>query len=313
MDITTFDANCISSACGVTSAAAATASHTDQSSEACEHGDGSEIIALTLKDLKLETEKRLFIKDHQIYTMLSHDNHVWTTSIQTDHKGLLLKFDINKKDECIVIPINGKVTEDGNTLPDSYYGVSLACSGDHVYVGTINGWCLMFPTVVDNDTVPILGKHLSCYYIRSLIVVKKTSLLWISAGDQILFASCANLEFDQDKKGINITDWRVGRLLLSPDEEVVWTVYINGHSISAWSAQKRSIICQFNSQQLLDEEIDVYKSRIASASIVLDTLWVGLVSGHILTVTDTLPQRALIIMTKWCKYWFPYMEEKIIQ
>ena len=126
MDITTFVANCISSAC------VAAASHTDHSSEAwisCEHGDGSEIIRLTLKDLKLETEKRLFIKDHQIYTMLLHDNHVWATSIQTDHKGLLLKFDVNKKDECIVVLINGK---DGNTLPDSDYGVNLACSGDHV-------------------------------------------------------------------------------------------------------------------------------------------------------------------------------------
>ena len=296
MDITTFDANCISTACVAKSAAA---SHSDHISEAwisCEHGDGSEIIALTLKDLKLETEKRLFIKDHQIYTMLSHDNHVWATSIQTDHKGSLLKFDVDKKDECIVVPINGKVTEDGNTVPDGDYGVSLACSGDRVYVGTINGWCLMFPTVVNNDTVPILGKQLSCYYIRSLIVVKKTSLLWISAGDQILFASCTNLEYDQDKKGVNITDWRVGRLLLSPDEEVVWTVHINGHSISAWSAQRRSMICLFNSHQLLNEETDLYKSRIASASVVLDTLWVGLVSGHILAVTATLPQRTLIIM-----------------
>ena len=297
MDVTTIDANCVSSTC--VRHVETSASYIDNSSEAwisCQCGEGSEIIALALQDLKLESGRRYIIEDHQIYAMLSHDHHVWATSIQADHKGSLLKFDGNKKDEYIVVPIKSKVTVDDNTLPDGDYGVSLACSGDHVYVGTISGWCLMFPTDVNNDTVPILAANLSCHYIRSLIVVKKTSLLWVSAGDQILYADCTNLEFDQDKKGVNITDWRVGRLLLSPDEETVWTFHSNGHSISAWNALKRELICPFNSHKLLDEKIDLQKSRIASASVVLDTLWVGLVSGHILAVTATLPLRALIIM-----------------
>ena len=119
-----------------------------------------------------------------------------------------------------------------------------------------------------------------------MILVKKTSLVWVStllsAGDQILFVNPTDLEFDKDKKGENINDYRVGNLLLSPDEEIVWTVHINGHSISAWNAQKQKLICSFNSYKLLDEKIDQQKSRISSASVVLDTLWVGLISGHIL-------------------------------
>ena len=227
--------------------------------------------------------------------MLSHGNHVWATPIQADHKGSLLKFDGNKKEEYIDVPVKCEVTKGDNSLPDGDYGVSLACSDNHVYVGTISGWCLMFPTDVNYDTVPILGEKLSCHYIRSLVVVKKTSLLWVSAGDQILFVNCSNLEFDEDKKGHNV-DWRVGTLLLSPDEEIMWTVHINGHSISAWNAQKRELISPFNSHHLLDKNIDQWKSNIATASVVLDTLWVGLISGHILAVTATLPQRALIMM-----------------
>ena len=285
-----------------TAAAAATASHTDHISEAwisCQCGDGSEIIALTLKDLKLETEKRLFIKDHQIYTMLSHDNHVWATSMQAGRKGSLLKFDVNKKDDYIVIPIKSRVTEDDSGLPDGDCGISLACSSDCVYVGTVSGWCLMFPTNVNKDTVPIREVKLSCTFIYSLIVVKE-SLLWAStmlhASDQILFVNLTEFEFDLGKKSVSIDDYRVGKLLLSPDEEIMWTVHINGHSISAWSAQRQEAICPFNSHKLLDEKVDLQKSRIVSASVVLDTLWVGLVSGHILTVTATLPHRALIIM-----------------
>ena len=79
-----------------------------------------------------------------------HD-HVWATSIQADHKGSILKFDSNKKDEHIKVPIKGKVTEGNDNIPDGDYGVCLTCSDDHVYVGTASGWCLMFPTDVSND------------------------------------------------------------------------------------------------------------------------------------------------------------------
>ena len=294
MDVTTFDGT-ISCAC-----TGCVRPDTDYSTEAwicCQYVDGSEIIIFSLK---LESEKRYYIKDHQINSMLSHGNHVWATSIQAGHKGSLLRFDGNKKDEYIKVPIKTKGAEGDNSLPDGDYGVSLACSDNHVYVGTISGWCLMFPIDINNDTVPIREVYLSCNFIRSMVVVKKTSLLWVSTGlsaeDQILFINLNNLEFDRDRKGANTIDWRVGKLLLSSDEEIMWTVHINGHSISAWNTQKRELICPFNLHHLLDKKVDEQKSRIASASTVLDTLWVGLISGHILVVSATLPQRALITM-----------------
>ena len=260
-----------------------------------QYGDGSEIIGLSLKGTKFQSAKKCFVKDHEIHTMLSHGNHVWATSIQADHKGSLLRFDGIKNDEYFEVPIKTKGAEGNHSLPDGDYGVSLACSDDHVYVGTISGCCLMFSADVIHHRVPILGEKLSCHYICSLVAVKKTSLLWVSAGDQILFINRINLEVDQDKKGHNV-DWEVGNLLLSLDEEIVWTVQINGHFISAWNTQERELISPFNSHHLLDKNVDQWKSRIACASVVQDTLWVGLISGHILAVSATVPQRALIIM-----------------
>ena len=294
MDVTTFDST-ISCAC---------TGYSDNATEAWMNSqcvNGSEIIAFSLKGKKIESEKRHYVKDHQINAMLSHGNHVWATSIQAGHKGSLLRFDGNKHDECIEVPIKTKGTEGDHSLPDDDCGVSLACSDDHVYVGTISGCCLMFPIDINIDTVPIREVNLSCNFIRSMVVVKKTSLLWVSTGlsaeDQILFVNLNNLELDHDKKGTNIADYRVGTLFLSPDEEIVWTAHINGHSISAWSARRRKQICNFfDVHDLLGEKIDKLKSRIASASVVLDTLWVGLISGHILVVSAALPQRALIIM-----------------
>ena len=303
MNATTFDGNISCSCTGSVQCTetSTTASQTDCNTDVwlChERVDGSEIIALSLKGLKIELERRLFVKDHQIYTMMSHDNHVWAAPIQTaGHKGSLIKFDGNKKDEYIEIPIQSKITEGDDCIPDGDYGFSLTCSDNHVYVGTVKGWCVMFPTNIDNDTLPILQKNLSCCYIRSLIMVKKMSLLWVSTENKILFINPTNLEFDQDRKtaSIDFNDWRVGNFLLSPDEEIVWTVHINGHSISAWKARRQELICPLNSYELMDKRIDQRKSRIASASVVLDMLWVGLTSGHILVVNAT-SQKPLIVM-----------------
>ena len=299
MDVTTTPLDGIIG-CACTVEVSATASDTTEAWICCKHTDRSDITVFSLKGIKVESEKRYCIKDHQIYTMLSYENHVWATSIQGEDKGSLLKFGGNKKDEYVEVPIKSKGAEGDVSLSDGDFGVSLACSDNHVYVGTASGWCLMFPTDIDNNTVPIIEVNLSGSSIRSMVVVKKASLLWVStalsAGDQILFVNLNNLEFDQGRKGVNINDYRVGTLLLSPDEKIVWTVHINRHSISAWDAQKQALICPFNSQKLLNEEIDEQKSRIASASVVLDTLWVGLYSGHILVFSAALPQRALSIM-----------------
>ena len=137
---------------------------------------------------------------------------------------------------------------------------------------------------------------MSTNFVRSLVLVKKTSLLWVSTGDQILFVNVTNFEFDQDKKRIDSSAKQVAKLLLSPDEEIVWTVNTNGHSISAWNAHKQELMCQFNSCDLLDGKIDHTRSRIMSANVAPDTLWVGLISGHILVVSASLPQTALTIM-----------------
>ena len=291
----TLDGN-IGSACTVEAS-----SHTNYVTETwicCKYTNRSEITVFSLNGIILELEKEYCIEDHEINTMVSHDHHVWAISIQAGRKGSLFKFDGKNKDEYIKVPIKSKATEGDGGLSGGDYGVSLACSDNHVYVGTASGWCLMFPTDINNCTVPVKKVKLSCNFIRSLVVVKKTSLLWVStalsAGDQILFVNL-DLEFDQDRKGDNVDDYRVGNLLLSPDEEIVWTVHIDGHSISAWEAQKRKLICPFNLPKLLSEEVDQQRIRIATASVVLDTLWVGLFSGHILVLCATLPQRALII------------------
>ena len=302
MNVTVFDGT-IDCACAQDTETSITTSQTDSDTDAwlCHQSiDGSEIIAITLKGLKVELDKRVFIKDRQIYSMVSHENNLWAVPIRTvgHHKGSLLKFDGGKKDKYIEVPIQCKTAEGDDILPDGDYGFSLACYGDRVYVGTAGGWCVVFPTDINNQALPILKKKLSNRYIRSLIVVKKTSLLWVSTDNDILFINSTDLEFNDDNKPASIAtnDWRVGKFLLSPDEEIMWTVHIDGHSISAWKAQGQELICPLSSYELMDRNIDQKNSKIASASPVLDMLWVGLVSGHILVVSTASPQKPLIIM-----------------
>ena len=257
----------------------------------CQGVNGAYVSVFSVKNL--EMEEKYFIESHQICYMFSRHDQVWATSKLAGGKGALLKIE-NKEDNCTYSEILIQTQVDG-TLSDGDYGTSLACSNTHVYVGTANGWCLMFD--LNPGKVPVKERKLSCNPIRSLVIIKSTSLLWVSAGDQILFISLEDLEFDKDKKGINV-DWQVGMFYLSPDEEVVWTAHINGHSISAWNPQQRSCTCDVNSHILLDRQLDHYKTRISCASVAMDTLWVGLNSGHIIVVSATLsfPQNLLTVM-----------------
>ena len=298
MDVTTFDGSisCTFTGCRSHTKISAPGSYNSCNNEtwiSCQCINGSEIIAFSVNGTELKSEKKQFIKGHKIRCMLPHGDHVWAASIQASHKGVLLKFTDN---EYIEVPIKSKLAEDDNGLPDGDYGVSLACSDDFVYVGTASGWCLTFPVDVSSDSVCIRQINVSTNFVRSLVLVKKTSLLWVSTGDQILFVNVTNFEFDQDKKRIDSSAKQVAKLLLSPDEEIVWTVNTNGHSISAWNAHKQELMCQFNSCDLLDGKIDHTRSRIMSASVALDTLWVGLISGHILVVSASLPQTVLTVM-----------------
>ena len=254
----------------------------------CQGVDGAYFSVFSVKNL--EMEKKCFIEHHQICSMFSHHDQVWATSILADCKGALLKIE-NREDNCTYseIPIHTQVDD---TLSDGDYGTSLTCSDTHVYVGTANGWCLMFD--LNPGKVPVKERKLSSNPIRSLVVIKSTSLLWVSAGDQILFVSLEDLEFDKDK-GIDV-DWRVGMFYPSPDEEIMWTAHINGHSISAWNPQKRSSTCNFNTHVLLGRQLDHCKSKILSASVAMDTFWVGLISGHIIVVSATFPQNLLTVM-----------------
>ena len=258
----------------------------------CQGVDGAYVSVFSIKNL--EMENKCFIEDHQICYMFSHKDQVWATSRLSGRKGALLKIE-NKEDNYTYseIPIQTQVDD---TLADGDYGISLACSDTHVYVGTANGWCLMFNLIAGEDVVlPVKENKPSCNPIRSLVLIKKTSLLWVSTGDQILFVNLEDLELHKDKKGINV-DWRVGMFYPSLDGKIVWAAHSNGHSISAWNPLERTCICNFNSHVLLDRQLDRCKSRISCASVAMDTLWVGLISGHIIVVSATFPQNLLIIM-----------------
>ena len=255
----------------------------------CQGVDGAYVSVFSMKNL--EMEKKCFIEHHQICYMFFHHDQVWATSILAGRKGALLKIE-NKEDNYTHSAVSIHTQVDG-TLSDGDYGTSLACSDTHVYVGTANGWCLKFD--LNPGKVPVKENKLSSNPIRSLVIIKSTSLLWVSAGDQILFVNLEDLEFDKDKKGIN-ADWRVGMFYPSPDEEIVWTAHVYGHSISAWNSQEQTCICNFSSHVLLGRQPDQSKSRISCASVAMDTLWVGLISGHIIVVSATFPQNLLTVM-----------------
>ena len=264
----------------------------------CHQGiDGANISMFTMKGM--ETDRKCFIKDHQICCMSPHQDAVWATTRLANRKGALVKVE-RKEDQCSYVEIPIQTEEDNDDAsPKGDYGTCLTFSDNHVYVGTANGWCLMFASGLDpqiNETVLLIKQQkVSDKPIHSLVVIKSMSLLWVSTGHQILFVKLEDLTFDEEMKEIDVGQL-VGKFFISSDAEIVWSVRIHGHTISAWNVQQRICVCNLNSYDLVDRKCDKQKSKILSANIARDTLWLGLISGHIVVVSATFPENLLTVM-----------------
>ena len=83
----------------------------------------------------------------------------------------------------------------------------------------------------------------------------------------------------------------VGRLALDHQERVVWGVHVGGITMSAWDAGKKQLIFKRSIHEVLfpkpyPTEIDFHQSLVTAFCPVLDTLWCGLDTGHILQFSN---------------------------
>jgi len=214
-----------------------------------------------------------FVKESQVRCMKQCGDHIWVAS----RAGL----------ECGVVDIFNKNTKDlVHTIKLRENAVSCITNSDQlVYMGTMEGYCFAFPIDVQTIQCDIKPKymHVSEHCVDGVVFTK--TCLWASTRNQVQFLNLDSFDLEGVEKRTKNTQSFVGLMQLSDTEDQVWSAHLGGIMMSAWSARQRVHLFDIDVGVKAEEKChvgDVRDRIITAMCTALDTIWIGLASGHIM-------------------------------
>ena len=179
----------------------------------------------------------------------------------------------------------------------------IANSNQLVYIGTVEGYCSAYPVDVQST-----NKNITCYkYISSHCidgVVVTQTCLWASAHNQIYFLNLKSLDLEGFQKRTKNTEVLIGKMMLSDNEDQVWSAHVGGVIMSSWDAHQHVHLCDVNVGAIADEKCvsDPRDQVITAMCTGLDTVWIGLASGHIIVFGMNPPGEVLTYFRPYHSY-----------
>lgn len=250
------------------------------------HGPNSELM-ITIFELgstTLKTYSTQSIISEGVLAVSIGQQFVWVSLLLTDGNSCVSVLDIQSK----AILHNIKLKSNACTC-------IAMLSNNHVYIGTKNGYILIFPSnleLIKADNFQPLYKRISSVSQISSIAVFQ-SFLWVSTADSCVYAlECSNLETGdlqlKQKIHLNSHDDAFSHILVGEDTH---TLYCYGHKTVMFSnnpiQDTSSVTFDFQNCFSLSEidqlvrysfNTDFYISSAVEAN---GCLWIGLSTGHI--------------------------------
>ena len=215
-----------------------------------------------------------FVRENQVHCMKQCDDHIWVASRAGLDSGVVDIFSSETKDLVHVI----KMRENA---------VSCITNSDRlVYMGTMEGYCFAFPmnvqTIQCGDIEPKY-KYVSEHCIDGVVLTK--TCLWASTHNQIHFLHPDSLNLVGVERRRKNAQAFVGLMQLSDNEDQVWSAHLGGVIMSSWNAHQRVHLCDIDVGVIAEEKCHVGDPQyhtITAMCTGLDTVWIGLASGHII-------------------------------
>ena len=166
----------------------------------------------------------------------------------------------------------------------------MIASNVSVFIGTNEGCVFMLGNNMGKqDRVQLKNrqKFLSSEKINGLLLIKGE--LWVSHQNFISICSSNSLK---EKKKLALplkSPHCIGQVALSTDGTVVWGTHLWGITVSAWSVQNKRPLFTRDLHEVLRESYPAAHSQsciITAMCPVLDTLWCGISTGHILMFSN---------------------------
>ena len=218
----------------------------------------------------------LCMKDSQILCAQQHKDHMWITTRMGLECSSVIIFDQFSNQIA-----HRFILEDTCVNCMVFYN-QLVC------FGTMDGYCVLFQTDVDVNTIKSNSFiKLGCVSDHSISgIVFAAGKLWVSTRHQILLLDCETLDITGAIKPPKCIDLPVGNLALFESGDKICSAFMGGAILSLWDVETKSHSSYVSMQQLAQEK-HVKDPIITAMNIALDTIWVGTGSGHILVFTSS--------------------------
>jgi len=169
---------------------------------------------------------------------------------------------------------------------------SIASTESHVYLGTYEGSCFIFPSDINkisSNPSEHQQQFLSDYSIQGLVVANKS--LWAGANDTIFILNLKTLEItNRLHRTTKNRMMPIGQLKLTPDERKIVSAHMGGSHFSVWDVATYSHVCDVNVLECT-RLLKLNSITLLSAMIpVLDTVWIGMESGLIMVFSLENPR-----------------------
>ena len=243
----------------------------------CDSAAGVETRAYNVRTM---TEvKKIHIRENQIQCMAHCGEHVWIAT----RTGV----------ECGMVDIrNTNTMESVHKVHMQNKSVScLATMNGTVYIGTSDGYCISYQSDMDRlKSGGVLPKesHTSECAVDGIVCTDEN--VWISHADRVSYLDLETLNI-RGTITLEISNEmnqraHVGRLACGVDH-VMWGAHVGGTLLSAWNTQTKCHMYNVDTNKHIKRVTDIATDAgilalITAMTPVLNTVWVGMASGHIL-------------------------------
>ena len=253
----------------------------EQSSElwiCCDSSEGTELnIYDTNQMIKINKN---FMEENQVQCMCVCGDHVWVCSRTGVKCGVIDVFN----------SLSGELVHNIRMRENTICCITTA--NDYVYVGTLEGYVFAFPHDLKalQANEPPRYQFISENAIEGITATRKH--VWVSHTRFMFFLNLESLRMEHQLTCSSHKVDFIGSLCLSEETNIVWSAHLGGSVISAWNAEEETHMYDINaSQALLNVETghnyQDHDAIMTCMTPALDTVWVGMATGHILVFHNT--------------------------
>ena len=246
-------------------------SHRENELWICSDGNNGTEISIYLTN-KMATPSKITIEGNQVQCISLCGEHVWIASRAGIEYGVIDVFSIVTREVIKRIHLNDQLVS------------CIAFLNQTIYCGTLDGFCLAFSQSLQTTCSAMrCSKHISDNAVDGICATK--DCLWLSYANSIACINQDTLETVGTIKRANYSDEFIGQLQIDSSSKTIWSCWIKRSTcISAWDGVSKTHMFDINVNQRMNSicQCSVEDTIITAFVPVLDNVWVGLISGHIL-------------------------------